>query len=225
MNVPRIITIDGPAGAGKSTLGELLANRLGFLYFDTGVMYRALTYAAFTQQVDQDDEAALSQLAEQIAIVVAPPDVDDGRQYTVRIDGKDATWAIRRPEVEARVSAVARHPAVRQVMRQRQREVGEAGQVVMVGRDIGSVVMPDAPLKVFLVASLDERARRRTAELNARDKAADQTRIRADVERRDQLDQHVMQPAPDALIIDCDPLTPEQEVELILEHIRTMPGR
>ncbi|MBC8161167.1 MAG: (d)CMP kinase [Roseiflexaceae bacterium] len=220
MDVPSVITIDGPAGAGKSTLGELLARRLGYLYFDTGVMYRALAYAASIAQIDQDDADTLGQLAETTTIEVSPPHVEDGRQYTVLVDGHDATWQIRRPEVEGLVSAVARHPQVRQVLRQRQRQIGQAGRVVMVGRDVGSVVMPDAPLKIFLEASLDERARRRTAEVNAREGHADQQRVRADVARRDALDRHVMQPAPDALIIDCDPLTPEQEVELILAHIR-----
>ena len=218
--LPFVITIDGPAGAGKSTLGELLARRLGYMYFDTGVMYRALTLAAIEQQADADDERALAQLARDTSIAVAPADVADGRQYTVRVNARDRTWDLRNPAVEQHVSAISRHPQVRAVMRERQREIGQAGQVVMVGRDIGSVVMPDAPLKIYLEASIDERARRRTAELQARGHAADPAAIRAEVARRDALDRHVMAAAPDALVIDCDALTPEDEIELILAHMQ-----
>ena len=223
MDIPQIITIDGPAGAGKSTLGDLLARKLDYLYFDTGVMYRALTLAAIEHGVDNDDERALAQLAETVEIALAPPHVADGRQYTVYLDGRDATWDLRRPDVEGRVSAVSRHPEVRRVMRERQRAIGRAGRVVMVGRDIGKIVMPDAPLKIYLEASIDERARRRTAELHARGRDDAMEHIREDVARRDALDRHVMQPAPDALVLRCDDLSPEDEIELILEHIRWMP--
>lgn len=223
MTFPHIITIDGPAGAGKSTLGELLAQRLGYLYFDTGIMYRALTLAALERTIDCDNEAALTDLATALDIQVEPPNAEDGRQYTVLTDGRDVTWELRQPQVEQHVSLAARHPAVRSVMRERQRDIGLRGGVVMVGRDIGRVVMPDAPLKIYLDASLSERARRRADELQARGRAVELEQILSDVERRDALDRHVMEPAPDALILHSDDLSPEQEIDVILAHIADHP--
>lgn len=214
-----VITIDGPAGAGKSTLGELLARRLGYLYFDTGVMYRALALAALAQQTDPSDATAMTTLARSITIQVRPADASDGRQYTVLLDGRDVTWELRRPEVEQIVSRAAAHPGVRAVMRAAQRAIGQQGRVVMVGRDIGNVVMPDAPLKLVLEASLEERARRRALELRQRNQALPEADIRADLARRDALDRHVMQAAPDALMIESDGLTPEQVVERVLTLI------
>jgi cytidylate kinase len=218
-NMPAVITIDGPAGAGKSTLGEMLAHRLGYLYFDTGIMYRALTLAALQHATDLHDGVAVADLARAINIQLIPPTVADGRQYTVLLGDEDVTWGIRRPEVETHVSLAAGYPAVREIMRARQRAIGQQGQVVMVGRDIGSVVMPDAPCKVYLLASLEERARRRTAELSARGRAADYQQIHAEIARRDELDRHVMQPAPDALVIVSDGQTPDQVVEAVMQRI------
>jgi cytidylate kinase len=219
MTTPDTITIDGPAGAGKSTVGELLAKRLGFLYFDTGTMYRALTWAALERGVDPGDAAATTVLAQALDIQVLPPSVDDGRQYTVLVDGQDATWELRRPEVERHVSRAASYPAVREVMRARQRAIGLRGHVVMVGRDIGNIVMPDAPLKIYLEASLEERARRRAAELRARGSVVSPLDVQAELNRRDALDQHVMAAAPDAVPIHSDGHTPDEVVEAILEHV------
>ncbi len=221
MTIPNVITIDGPAGAGKSTLGELLAHRLGYMYFDTGIMYRALTLAALHQGIDPHAGDAVTELARRLDIEVQPPTVDDGRQYTVLVNGEDVTWHLRAPEVEKHVSAAARHPDVRAIMRARQREIGMRGHVVMVGRDIGSVVMPDSALKVFLKASLEERARRRAQELRARGQQVTPQELRADMERRDKLDQHVMMPAPDAVILDCDNLSPEQEAAFVESLLKT----
>jgi cytidylate kinase len=218
MSTPDTITIDGPAGAGKSTLGELLARRLGYLYFDTGVMYRALTLAALRRDLDPADAAAVAALARDLDIDIQPPTVADGRQYTVLVDGEDVTWDIRRPEVDRNVSLAASHPAVREVMRARQRAIGMRGRVVMVGRDIGAIVLPEARLKIYLDASLRARAQRRVSQLRERGQAADLATIEGDVARRDLLDQHVMGQAPDAIVLSNDAISPEQEVELILER-------
>ncbi|MBC8075719.1 MAG: (d)CMP kinase, partial [Chloroflexales bacterium] len=200
MPPPWTITIDGPAGAGKSTLGALLADRRGYLYFDTGVMYRALTWAALERAIDPHDGDALVALAHQLAIELLPPTVDDGRQYTVLADGADVTWAIRVPAVDRTVSLVSAYPAVRAELIDQQRAIGRRGGVVMVGRDIGTVVMPEAPLKIYLRASLDARAQRRRGDLQARNDQRSLDEIRADVARRDELDSHVMAAAPDALV-------------------------
>jgi CMP/dCMP kinase len=218
MTIPDIITIDGPAGSGKSTLGDLLARRLGYLYFDTGTMYRALTWAALQRGVDLRDGAATAALADALDIAVQPPTVADGRQYTVLVDGHDVTWELRNPEVERQVSVAASYPAVRQHMRAQQRVIGQRGQIVMVGRDIGSIVMPNAPLKLYLEASLAERARRRVTELRALGHVMPLDEMQAEVARRDALDQHVMAPAPDALVIHSDGLSPAQVVDTILDH-------
>jgi CMP/dCMP kinase len=217
-----VIAIDGPAGAGKSTLGYLLAQRLGYLYFDTGIMYRALTLAAIERHLDPQSAAELTALAEVIAIDLEPPTVDDGRQATVLLDGRDVTWDLRAPAVEQAVSLVAAHPSVRTMLRAQQRAIGLRGRVVMVGRDIGTVVMPDADLKIYLATSLSERARRRTDELTARGRTVGLEGVTADVARRDALDNHVMDPAADAVILHGDALTPAEEVALILRHLEPL---
>jgi cytidylate kinase len=211
-----VITIDGPASSGKSTLGEVLAQRLGYVYFDTGVMYRALTLAALQQAHDLHDAAGLEALAARLRIEVLTPTHDDGRQYTVLADGQDVTWAIRDPAVDRNVSLVSSYPGVRAELIRQQRSIGWRGQVVMVGRDIGTVVMPEAPLKIFLEASLDERARRRTHDQQARGGAADYAEVRAELARRDEQDKHVMQPASDAVLLSSDDHTPQEIVAHVL---------
>src|SRR6184192_660155 len=156
----RTIAIDGPAGAGKSTIGALVAERLGYLFLDTGAMYRAVALAALRRAVDPDDAETLARLARQVLISIGPPTVRDGRAYTVLLDGADVTWAIRGEDVDRIVSQVARIPKVRDAMVEQQREIAKRGRIVMVGRDIGTVVLPAAERKVFLTASARALGRR-----------------------------------------------------------------
>jgi cytidylate kinase len=219
MTKPSIITIDGPAGSGKSTLGELLARELGYVYFDTGVMYRALTLAALQQDCDLHDGPALEKLAHQLQMEVHPPDTNDGRQYTVLLNNQDVTWELRSTKVNQHVSLVSSYPAVRSELIRQQRIIGQRSHVVMVGRDIGRVVMPDAPLKFFLTASLEERARRRVVELREKNADISLEQVCTDLARRDELDTHVMQPAPDAILLQNDGQTPADTVRQIMAHI------
>lgn len=219
---PSTIAIDGPAAAGKSTVAELLAQRLGYLYFDTGVMYRAVTWAALEQGIPTGDEAAVTALAQRIRIDVLAPDADDGRQYTVRANGVDVTWAIRTPEVDALVSTVSAYPGVRRALVVQQRRVAAGGRVVMVGRDIGTVVLPEADLKLYLDASVEERARRRWREVQARGEEADYGPVLTSMRRRDQIDSHravsPLRVADDAVVVD----TTDKTVEEVLAVARRL---
>ena len=208
--IPLAIAIDGPAASGKSTIGALLAKRLGYIYFDTGVMYRAVTWAALDSGLDIGDEAAVTRLAEQVRIDVLSPTVSDGRQYTVLCDGRDVTWPIRSPEVDRAVSPVSAYPGVRTAMTAQQRRIGLAGRVVMVGRDIGTVVLPEADLKIYLDACVQERAHRRLLEIEARGESADSQAVLLGLIKRDQIDSGrvtaPLRPAEDAVIIDSTTL-------------------
>jgi cytidylate kinase len=222
------IAIDGPAASGKSTVGARLAQELGYLYFDTGVMYRAVTWAALDRDIPIADEEAVTRLAEGIEIRVLRPTADDGRQYTVLADGTDITWAIRSPEVNQGVSPVSAYPGVRAALTARQRAIGAAGGVVMVGRDIGTVVLPEAKIKVYLDASLHERARRRHLEDLRRGKQSDLAQVIQDLRRRDRIDSTraaaPLRPADDAIILDSTNLTADQVVERILAMVRHRDG-
>ena len=207
---PNTIAIDGPAGSGKSTLGCLLADELGYLYFDTGVMYRAVTLAAIQHGLAIEDEAGIGQLANQVRIDVQPPSVADGRSYDVLLDDEDVTWAIRKETVNAAVSPVSTYAAVRDAMTEQQRRIAHENRVVMVGRDIGTVVMPDADLKIYLDASVEVRAERRYEELLARGEEADYDLVLASLRNRDRIDSGrkiaPLRPAEDAVIINADDL-------------------
>ena len=207
---PSTIAIDGPAASGKSTIGELLAKRLGYLYLDTGAMYRAVTWVALEQGIDISDEQAITALAERVEINITRPTVDDGRQYTVYANGQDVTWQIRRPEVDANVSPVSAYPGVRRALTDQQRRVGRRGRIVMMGRDIGTVVLPEADLKIYLEATTEERARRRHREVLERGEIADYEEILAAMRRRDKIDSEreaaPLRPADDAIIIDTTEL-------------------
>lgn len=217
------IAIDGPAGSGKSTIGERLARRLGYLYVDTGAMYRAMTVLALARGVDPDDGATLGDLAERTPIQVVPPTREDGRQYTVLLDGRDITNDLRSPEVEANISRVSGHPRVRAAMRLRQRALADDRGVVMVGRDIGTVVLPDADLKIYLMVAAAERARRRHNDLVAAqgDTAPTYAAVLADIERRDELDAPQMRVADDAVRLHTDDLQADDVIARILDIIQT----
>lgn len=217
---PRIIAIDGPAAAGKSTIGKAIAERLGYRYLDTGALYRAVTWIALQRGVDVQSEAAVTALAESVDIDIIPPTNDDGRQYTVLVDGQDVTWALRQPEVDANVSMVSAYPGVRKALVVQQRRVAGRGEVVVVGRDIGTVVLPNADLKLYLDASVEERARRRYEERLARGETADYEAILRDMRRRDRLDSSrataPLRPAQDAIIIDTGGLSVKQAIEKVM---------
>lgn len=223
---PNTIAIDGPAGSGKSTLGCLLAEELGYLYFDTGVMYRAVTLAALLHGLVVDDEDGIGLLANQVRIDVRPPSVDDGRTYDVVLDDADVTWAIRKEEVNAAVSPVSTYAAVRDAMTEQQRRIAHENQVVMVGRDIGTVVMPDADLKIYLDASVEVRAERRYQELLARGEEADFDIVLNSLKNRDRIDSGrkiaPLKPAEDAVIINADHLGIEDvlaKAKELVDHV------
>ncbi|MGH3029788.1 MAG: (d)CMP kinase [Gaiellaceae bacterium] len=198
-----IVAIDGPAGAGKSTVARGLADRLGFRYLDTGAMYRALAWLALAEGASLEDERALADLAGRYAVTF------EGDRVVVR--GDDVTEAIRAPRIDRVVSSVARHSAVRAIMRDRQRELAEAGDAVIEGRDIGTVVCPDADVKVYLVAEAAERARRRVADRPEIGAEA----LATDLRLRDERDAAQMQPAPDAETIDTTALTVDDVLDRI----------
>ena len=147
MTLPKSIAIDGPAASGKTTLGKNLADELGYLFFDTGVMYRAVTWLAIQNKVPFEDEAKVTELTENSEIDVRAASKSDGRNSDVLADGQDVTWAIRQPEIDANVSLVSSYPGVRRALSKQQRRIGLRGEVVMVGRDIGTVVLPEAEVK------------------------------------------------------------------------------
>jgi cytidylate kinase len=163
---PLVIAIDGPAASGKSTVGKILAERLGFFYFDTGVMYRAATLAALNHLGSVDDELAVTRLAEKINIDVRPSSLEDGRVMDVLLDGRDVTWEIRTTEVEGNVSQVSAYAGVRKALTEQQRNIGRRGNMVMAGRDIGTVVFPDAAIKIYLDATAGTSHGRRLQEIS-----------------------------------------------------------
>jgi cytidylate kinase len=207
-----IVAIDGPAGAGKSTVARALAERLGFRYLDTGAMYRALTWLAIYRGLDLGAGEELAALAREEPVVFDA----DGR---VLIAGKDVTSSIRDQRIDRMVPVVAKHAAVREVMRERQRELGRDGDVVIEGRDIGTVVAPSAEVKVYLVADREERARRRMADRPGIGADA----LATDMRWRDEKDAERMKPAEDAREIDTTGQSVEEVVEKIeaLVHERT----
>jgi cytidylate kinase len=221
LNDKLVIAIDGPAASGKTTVGRMLADHLDYLFLDTGCMYRAVTLAVLRRGIDIDDEAAVVKLANTIELDILPPsEKDDRRLYSVLLDGEDVTWDIRTREVDLNVSQVSAYRGVRENLVGRQRKIASRGNVVVVGRDIGTVVLPDAPLKFYIIASTEERAYRRWLEQQKRDRSSSYEKILADMIRRDRIDGNrvhsPMRAAEDAIIVDTTNLTPEQVLEQIL---------
>ena len=223
-NHPSVIAIDGPAASGKSTLGLRLANALGYLFFDTGIMYRAVTWLGLQRGIDVRDEAAVTALAEKTQIEVTPASRPDGRAGDVLVEGTDITWETRLPEVEANVSIISAYRGVRSALSQQQRRIGQRGHIVMVGRDIGTVVLPEADLKIYLDASAEQRARRRYDEIIARGAQADYNEILSKVIERDRIDSTrdvaPLKAAEDAIVLDSDKLDADEVFERVLALCR-----
>lgn len=227
MPVTNLIAIDGPAASGKSTLAELLAKELDYFYFDTGVMYRAVTLAALDKFQSVEDEDKVTNLAQVVQIDVQPPSSQDGRVMDVLLDGRDVTWKIRTPKVDRNVSRVSAYSGVRKAMTDQQRRIGERGKMVMVGRDIGTVVFPDASHKIYLEASAEERARRRFSEIKQRDGDITYDEILASIKKRDATDSSrevaPLKPAEDAIVINSDGKSVEEVLTEALKLLAVDP--
>ena len=210
------VALDGPASARKSTVAKLVAKRFKYVYCDTGAMYRVVTLAALEKGIAPDDTDQISRLAQQISISFAPGDPEQ----QVFLDGREVTTAIRQAEIDQNVSAVAAIPAVRREMTNQQRTIASQGGIVMDGRDIGTTVLPDAPVKIFMVATAYERARRRYVENKAKGIAtASLADLQKEIELRDQKDSSrkvsPLVQAPDAVRLDTTDLTIDQVVDRI----------
>ena len=218
------IAIDGPSGAGKSTIGFALASRIDATFVDTGLMYRALTLAAVERGIDIDDGPRLGSLADECRIEVERPRPDQADRFeTVRLDGRDVTIEVRRPRIDRAVSAVSRHAHVRSAMLEIQRAAAALGDTVMVGRDIGTVVLPHATLKVYLTASAQVRAARRAAEMNAPERISEYL---AEIERRDAADSGrpiaPLRQADGALVLDTGRLSVDECVDTVAARLAAL---
>lgn len=212
----KAIAIDGPAAAGKSTVAQLLADQLGVLIFDTGALYRAVTLSALRDHADLADGQSLADRASKLNIALSAPSRDDGRLADVRLDGEDVSWAIREPDIDANVSQVAAHPEVRDALLPTQRENAAGAAVILVGRDIGTVVLPDAGTKFYLDASVEERARRRYQDMRAQGADMEFASVLEELRERDYKDSSrataPLRAADDAVRVDTDGLSIEDIV-------------
>ena len=213
---PLTIAIDGPVAAGKTTVGRRLSSELRYRFLDTGILYRALTWLALDLGIDPKDEGALGRLAWSTSLRLK--DVDD---ETVIVDGREVSAELRGPDVDRGVSLVARLPEVRSALVEQQREIAREGRIVVVGRDIGTVVLPRADLKLFLVASASQRAKRRQLEMERRGKDSDYAQVMKDLVVRDEIDTgraHApLRPADDAVMLDTDDLDEDGALGKVLE--------
>jgi cytidylate kinase len=221
----QVIAIDGPGAAGKTTVAAEVASHLDALLFDTGAIYRAVTLAALRHGISVEDADALRDLAEDVHITLAPPSKHDGRLVDVLLNGEDVTWEIRTPEIDSNVSAVSAHPGVREALLGTQRAIADNARVVMVGRDIGTVVVPDAGVKIYLNASVEERARRRLIDLQDKGIETTYDHVLKDLEARDAYDSGrdtaPLRAAEDAVLVETDGKTiPDvvREIESIAQQ-------
>ena len=216
------IAIDGPAASGKSTTAKLVAEKLGYLYIDTGAMYRALTTAVLEQKIPATDEKAVNILAKQVDIRL----VNTPAGLKTFLNGRDVSKAIRLPQVTQVISQISAYKEIREIMKNKQRQLAREGGVVMDGRDIGTVVLPDADVKIFMDASVEERTQRRLDELRSKGVKIDREQIREEIVRRDQLDSTrdvaPLKPAPDAHVLDTSDLTVEEQVQRVLTIIEPL---
>lgn len=219
-----IIALDGPVAVGKSTVGQRLAQKLGYCFFDTGTMYRALTWKALQLSIDLRDESRLADIAETTKMDLVPSEKDPSR-LIMMVDGQRLEREIYLPEVEAAVSLVSRIAAVRKVMVELQRQLAVRGNIVMAGRDIGTVVLPDANLKIYLTASPKERAGRRHRELLERGQASNIKEIEENLRRRDEMDTNrkvsPLKPASDARIVDTKGIGVNEVVDRICALVKS----
>jgi len=215
------IAIDGPSGAGKSTLACSVSAKLGYVYVDTGALYRTIGYFIFSKGIDPKDEAAVAAQLPDIQVEMAHG--EDGLQHMI-LNGQDVTREIRLPQISMYASAVSAHPAVRAFLLEMQRQLARTYNVIMDGRDIGTVVLPDAEVKIFLTATLEERARRRTLELEQRGTPQSFEAVKADIEQRDWNDTHrataPLKQAEDAVLLDTTELTFEESEAAIIKIIQ-----
>jgi cytidylate kinase len=220
---PGLIAVDGSAASGKSTIGRLLARRLAYRFLDTGTMYRGVTIAVLDRGIDVHDEAAVTELASSIDMRVIPSAPGGEDETRILIDGRDVTSHLRSPEVEENVSFVSRVSGVRETLVQRQRKIAGQGGIVMAGRDIGTVVLPQADLKVYLDASPEERARRRLADFVRSGRKATENDVLQDLRRRDQIDSErdvsPLRAATDAVRITTDGMTSEDVLERVMDLV------
>lgn len=211
-----VIAIDGPAGAGKSTVAKLVAQWLHYVYIDTGAMYRAVAWAAQEKKIGPANEDSLAELTRNLLIQLV---YRDGQQRII-VDGRDISEEIRTPEISRSVSAISAIPAVRQALLELQRQLAAAGGVVMDGRDIGTCVLPNADVKIFLTATIEERARRRWLELQAKGFTNDYDQLRREIALRDKMDSErttaPLKQAEDAILIDTSEMTIEQAADAII---------
>lgn len=224
MVLPNTIAVDGPAGSGKSTVSFAVAQQIGYLFADTGAFYRAITLLALEQHLNLADPSAISALSEQVRLDMTPDTANDERQFTLLADGRDITWEIHSPEVDSYVSVAAAIPGVRAALMAVQREIAARGRIIMVGRDIGTVVLPDADLKIYIDASLEKRAERRYWQRINNGEPADLTAIREGLRQRDTTDSgRDVAPllcAPDAVYLDTSGLTLEETVEAFYQVVK-----